>query len=92
MSVKLVGDLPPPYIKVKDLPEGKIARIVKWGNNTDCKYIGDIVQRWGDNLVVIGETRCNSWPGWFDHNSLDPAEYLCEILPNGTTLKIENNG
>lgn len=90
MPVSIKGPVPPLDIAIDDLPSGKIARVTKYGVCT--KYIGDIVQRWGDHLIVIGCRPAQSWPDWYTLvDDKDKDQYRCQILPTGTMLEINNN-
>jgi hypothetical protein len=63
----------------KDLKDGQIAVMV------DNAYDGTIVQRYGDNLVAIGQNAGYGWSGC-NNNSL-----TVRILEDGELIKIFNN-
>jgi len=68
-------------IYVGELKDGEIGVITVWGRH--YSYVGKIIQRYGDCLVVLGE---QSGDGW----SSTPKDNNCRvrILPKGTKLEI----
>jgi len=90
MSVQLVNPLPDNDINVSDLPEGKIAVITKWHGESGHQYCGDIVQRWDDHLIAVGDNRNNSWPQWYENDERHPSgdRNKCWLLPKGTLLAV----
>jgi len=81
-------DGPQRDVNVTLMSDGQIAIIVKWGcNSTD--HIGDIVQRWGNHLIRLGEKDIKSWPSLFSSLSTSPLTG-CEvrILPKGTLIEV----
>jgi len=72
-------------IPVMELKDGQIAVITEWGNDNH-EYDGQIVQRWNDNLIQIGEDSGESWTSL--PNSDDCR---VRVLEDGETLVIKNN-
>jgi len=72
-------------IPVRELKDGQIAVITHFGKNND-EYLGNIVQRYGDNLIQIGVERCESWEPLFEYNKC-----RVRVLADGETLTIKNN-
>jgi len=90
MSVKL-EKIHSVEIPAADLKDGQIAVITSWSNNFQVvwkTYIGCVVQRYKQSLVVIGENSRKGWANFFDCSSVG---CYVQILENGTALIIENN-
>ena len=51
-------------IAAHDMKDGDVAIIVEW-NTMNC-YKNKIVQRYGQHLAVLGTSKGNSWPSFFD--------------------------
>lgn len=89
MSVKLKNPVTldqPAY----NLLDGQIAVITRWSVN---RYIGRIVQRYGNNLVSLGRPVAKSWPGFFNEGNPVTRDTLgytfrCKVLEPGTELVI----
>lgn len=83
----ILNHQPNNYIHVLGMRDGQIGVIRRWADNV---HIGEIVQRYGDTLIVIGKGWSDSWVDIFKTN-----KPLCnchvEILPNETTLTIQAN-
>lgn len=86
MPVSLKKEPVDDTIAVYEMRDGQIGIITKW--RLHDLYIGKIVQRFEDSIIVIGEESDNSWPN-FCHNKFDDCRV--RILPNGTQLTIQNN-
>lgn len=71
---------------VKEMKDGQIATIVSWERSG--VYVGQVVQRFGNHLVTLGEPIQCAWEDLFLHK--DASFNLCfvEILPKGTKLEI----
>ena len=78
--MKIYNESVAKLIRPCDMDDGDIAIIRKW-SLTDS--IGKIVQRFGENLVVLGKNSGNSFEGLSKS-----AECLVEVLPKGTLLEI----
>jgi len=68
-------------IYVGELKDGQIGIITEWGRHT--QYIGRIIQRYKDSLVVLGEQSENGW-----YSIPIDNDYRVRILPKGTKLEI----
>lgn len=86
MSVKLTNQIAED-ISVFEMKDGQIAVITKWP--CDSLYIGKIVQRYGNSLMVIGMDCGNGWPVFYD-GLPDPA-YRVRLLQPGETITIVKN-
>ena len=75
-------------IHVSKMQDGQIGEIVSW--LAFC-YVGKIVQRYGDNLIVVGEGFDESWANLFEENSTLPKDCRVQILSNKTALIICDN-
>lgn len=76
-------------IHVSDMKDGAIAEITSWSSGQG-RYLGIVVQRWGDDLIELGAPRRSGWPNLFkgNINKKDYPECQVRILPPGTTLEI----
>jgi hypothetical protein len=72
-------------IPVRELKDGQIAVITEWCNDNH-EYDGQIVQRWNDNLIHIGEGSGESWTSLPNSD-----ECRVRVLADGETLVIKNN-
>jgi hypothetical protein len=88
MSLKLVEKFTNKEISVFDLPEGKIAIITSWIENSS-KYNGIIVQRYGKDLIMLGKN--DNWKYIFDRDTCRSELSKCRvrILEKGETLVID---
>ncbi len=77
-------------IPVGQMQDGEIAIVTKWSN---CDgYIGDIVQRYADYLLVVGKPSGKGWGRMFNDPSkafMDNGECMVRILPKGTVIEID---
>lgn len=83
MSVEIV-DREVNDISIDEMNDGEIGVITKWGDYP--KYIGSVIQRYNDILIVIGEHSDKSFSTCYDDG--DNTNYRVRILPTGTLLKI----
>ena len=87
--MKLVSKIPT-EIEITNMRDGDIGIITKWPNED---HIGEIVQRFGNSLVVLGKWARSGWPKFFDNptiedNNFEREKYKVFILPEGTTLEV----
>lgn len=82
LSGKEVSD-----VHASAMRDGQIAVITRWDFD---KYIGRIVQRFGNDLIVIGLDKGNAWSGLMCVPI--PAPCRVRILADGETLTIKDNG
>lgn len=81
--LKLKNKYEPRGMPVKDLPEGKLATIVEWGNDgTTSPYVGAIVQKFENKLIWIGKG-----DSWSSH-AISCKENRVRILEPGEELII----
>lgn len=74
----------PKDISVHDMKDGEIAVITLW----PCRsYIGDIVQRLGKELILLGKGRESSWPDVFEDNRRW-EDYRVRVLEKGEELVV----
>lgn len=71
-------------IRIDEMQDGQIAVITNWG--TDSRYVGHIVQRYGNNLVTLAADSGHGWSNFFIGSRT--ADYLVKILHQGTTIRI----
>lgn len=83
-----LSNQPNNYIHVLAMRDGQIAIIRQWIANS---YIGDIVQRVGNQLIVIGKPWGNSFPDIFNVKQCNLPNCLVQTLSDGATLTITNN-
>jgi hypothetical protein len=70
---------------IAEMEDGDIAIITKWDNPHD--HCGEIVQRYKDDLISLGEPWGQSWSPFFTHTI--PIACRVRILPKGTTFILE---
>lgn len=71
-------------IMATNLIDGQIGVITKWGKFDE--YCGEVVQRFGCNLVVIGSDEENGFPDFFIRDCSENEKYRVKILNAGTKL------
>jgi hypothetical protein len=88
MSVKLVEREAKPGICVNDMKDGQIAEVVMW--NGSVVITGDIVQRWKDDLAILGEDsgESESYGSVFGRRRED---LRVRLLEPGETIEIVDN-
>jgi hypothetical protein len=72
-------------IHVNEMKDGDVAVIISWSSH---EYVGRVVQRYGNYLLVLG---ANSGLGWGEtFSSPRPLRPECRvrILPKGTLLEV----
>lgn len=80
--MKVVWDVP--NIFAKDMADGQVAIITEWDIE---EYVGAVVQRYGDHLVLLGEGSWRSFPDIFVKNMfVERGRVQC--LPKGTLLEL----
>lgn len=72
-------------IRVYEMNDGDIAEIISWPSGLE-KHVGNIVQRSGNDLVRLGETKANSWLNFFANEDYSVCQV--RILPPGTRIEI----
>jgi hypothetical protein len=75
------------FIPLKDMKDGQIGVIVDWPD--EKQYKGDIVMRYGNDLIVVGMAEVYGWHGIFENNS--PNENRVRLLHNDEPLYVDNN-
>lgn len=86
MSVSLQQPLRDSSIALDDLPEGKIAVITE---HLSPSYVGDVIQRWGNHLIVVGADSRHSWLNWYGPSAVrDATNYRCRVLEPGTAIVV----
>ena len=75
---------------VFDMIDGDIGQIILWDGLKES-YIGTIIQRYNNALVVIGKDYGSSWPDLLksgrDTNS-SREKFMVELLPKGTQIEL----
>jgi len=75
-------------IPLKEMKDGQIAEIVEYPLSPS--YIGDIVMRHGDDLLVVGMVEGCSWSGIFDDGSIDDRDTV-RLLRDDEPLYVNND-
>ena len=75
-------------IPVSAMKDGDIAVIIKWGHTSGMEHIGEVVQRYGNSLISLGQGSSHCWPDSV-HRWADSDNLRVRILPPGTELVIE---
>lgn len=85
--MKIVGNIDN-SINILDMGDGQFAVITQWDSEAASDYIGYIVTRCGENLVILGDVPS---PVRMDFWSLGryELEKRVRILPKGTLLEVE---
>lgn len=78
--IKRVGEV----INVAEMQDGQIGIITSWCIGS---YEGDIVQRYGDHLICLGEETGNSWTDFFKKGE-EHVGCEVEILRKGTQIEL----
>lgn len=80
-----IVNVPVSHVCLSKMEDGDIAEIVKWGINHI--QIGKIVQRYKNNLIVIGS---HSGAGWSDifKPGVCLDDCIVRILPPGTQIEL----
>lgn len=73
-----------PDVNVTEMKDGDIAVITDWSVG---EYVGQIVQRYGDDLVTVGDNWGHSWSSFFQRNH--SKQCRVRILESGDELVIE---
>jgi len=74
----------PNDINILNMKDGDIAEITYWG----CReHEGRVVQRYEDNLIIVGEGRERGWPNYFD--DFKTTSNRVRILEKGEELIID---
>lgn len=71
-----------PDICVRDMDDGDIAEVV---GRCNSDYLGDIIQRHGDDLVMIGGTIMKGW----DNIDILSNNFRVRLLTKGDAIVIE---
>lgn len=66
------------------MEDGDVAEIIAW---TDRREIGKVIQRYGNNIIIIGEPYGSSYPTILGYDNVD-EECLVKILSKGTTIEL----
>lgn len=69
------------------MKDGDVAIIVKWGSVT--AYLGKIVQRYENKLVVIGEDSGHSFDTVLTSKFANDEDYVVRILQRGEELVVD---
>ena len=69
-------------MNVCNMEDGQVGIITKWSIGS---YEGDIVQRYGNDLICIGKPIGNSWSNLFGEEHLG---CMVEILEKGTQIEL----
>ena len=81
--MKVIEKTPVLVVHPSEMKDGQIGVIVEWAGS--C-YLGEVVQRYGDELIVLNKPEGQAW------GTLNVANNCkVRILPNGTTLEITDN-
>jgi len=67
-------------IRVDKMKDGDIGVITAWGCNKS--YLGQVVQRYRDTLIVIGTAEQHNW------NIYDTPDYRVKLLKKGDKLVV----
>ena len=67
------------------MKDGQIGIITMWN---DMDYVGNIVQRFENHLVCIGDDSYGGWPNHFDTSRNNSHLYRVRLLGPGTMLRI----
>lgn len=74
-------------VKLTEMRDGAVAVIVKWGQHK--AYLGRVVQRYGDRLLMLGSDSDHSWSNdIFKHPWAEAGLLRVRILAPGTYLKL----
>ena len=73
-------------IPAHDMADGQVGVIVQWGTNPEFEY--RVVQRFGDDLMQVGESRANAWTGFFARDAQEPGTHLVKMLARGSQIEI----
>ena len=73
-------------ICVIEMKEGQVAEIVSHDSIASCK--GQIVLRYGQSLVPVGEPKVEKWVGMFNDPHSIGENFKVRILPPGTKFEI----
>ena len=71
-------------IHVADMLSGEIGVIVRWGDTE--KRLGQVVQRFDDTLVVLGEH--HDYSSSFAQDRIGSPNCYVRLLPAGTLIKV----
>ena len=84
--IKLVNNEQPKSICVNDMQDGDIGVVVVW---SDGRYLGRIVQRYKDHLLVVGEQSGREWDTIFNSGLGRWEDCHVRLLEKGETLIVE---
>jgi hypothetical protein len=73
-------------IPAHDMADGQVGVIVQWGSNSEFEY--RVVQRYGDDLVQIGERSGHGWTGFFSQGAIQPETHMVKLLTRGSQIEI----
>ena len=73
-------------IHVSEMSDGDIAEIIHW-SNTPRVHTGQIVQRYGDALVVLGQPSKNSFSDLFCGGGPFDERCRVELLRDGNSIE-----
>ena len=83
--IKLVNNEQPKSICVSDMQDGDIGVVVMWSRN----YLGTIVQRYKDDLLVVGRNSGKGWSKIFNMGYARWEECRVRLLEKGEMLVVE---
>lgn len=88
MAIKLSEKTPRNMVCVDEMKDGQIAEIIQW---RVAEYAGGIVQRYSNNLVVIGANWGKSLFSWTDYFGNKHPNNFVRILRDGEQLTVVDN-
>jgi hypothetical protein len=72
-------------IPLSEMKDGQIGVITKWENCT--QYIGRVVQRYGNDLIIVGMPKCYGWAFLFKADTGNRVR----LLRNDEPLYVDND-
>jgi len=74
-------------VLISQLRDGELGEIVKWGRNRSVDLIGQIVQRFNNEIIIIGEKYGRRFDAILTKEDL--TDYRVILLKEGDCITIE---
>ncbi len=82
----IVKELGTDTVPVEQMEDGDLAEITRW-EEPNSRHLGEVVQRSGDTLIVIGRPNKCGWSHLFKHTDITDGRHV-RLLRIGTILEI----
>lgn len=71
-------------LPVYEMNNGSVAEVVSWP--PDDEFIGSVIQRRGDDIIIIGKS--NYYPDFFNADDAKLEKFTVRLLTEGTLIEL----